>query len=89
MKRILFKTILLVSVVIILSIAISSIKPVVTNEVAMGQMENSDALFVAHEAYNRIAPIVELIPTVIAIIGGAIIGNDAVKYHKNKEKNVK
>ena len=72
-KRILIKFVVLIAIVAIITIAISSFKPIITNEMAMTQMENSNELYAAHQAYNSVAPWLDYAPLIIGGIGVCII----------------
>lgn len=61
--------------------------PVITNKIAMGQMENSDELYVLMETYYKMVPIIQVVYGLIAFAFVAWIVYDIYIYIKNlKEK---
>ena len=65
--RITIKVITMIVFLSVLGIIWSSIAPVVTNEMAMGQMENDHAGFITWEIYQKIDNFVPLIMTLLAL----------------------
>lgn len=74
--RITIKVIVMIVFLLVLGIIWSSIAPVVTNEMAMGQMENDHTGFIAWEIYQKIDNFVPLIMTLLALPFMYSIGND-------------
>lgn len=70
---------------IISTIALSLLdSPVITNEIALGQMENSNVLYMLMETYNRVRPFISIIyGFVTTLFVGTIIG-DTYKFIKTK-----
>lgn len=61
--------------------------PVITNKIAMGQMENSDELYVLMETYYKMVPIVQIVYGLIAFTFVAWVVYDIYVYvKKTKEK---
>jgi hypothetical protein len=61
--------------------------PVITNKIAMGQMENSDELYVLMETYYKMVSIIQVVYGLIAFAFVAWIAYDIYIYIKNlKEK---
>ena len=87
-KKFVVKTTIKVIIFIIIStIAMSLLKsPVITNEIAINQMQNSDTSFMLWETYNKIRPIVRLIYGCIVVWFIATIGLDIYKFIKTKIK---
>ena len=50
----------------IIALILWSANPIITNEMAMGQMENSNELYMVMETYNRVKPIISFIYGCIA-----------------------
>ena len=63
--RFLTKIIIFASVSII-ALILWSANPIITNEMAMGQMENSNELYMVMETYNRVKLIISIIYGCIA-----------------------
>ena len=84
--KIAVKIILLITLMIVGIIA-DSMSPVIANDLAMTQMENSDALLVVTNAYNRIKPVVDILFTGIIIVVAGWIAYDVYKlFNIEKEK---
>ena len=74
--------VLIVTMTILFNIA-NSFDVVLTNELALTQMENSNELFIAQQSYHQIVkPIVALVGAIIAAILAFFIGKDFVKIFK-------
>lgn len=58
--------IIIFTVISIIAITLLSASPIIANEVAMGQMENSNELYMMMEIYNRVKPIISIIYGCIA-----------------------
>ena len=56
--------------------------PVITNNIAMGQMENSNDWFVAMTMYQRFANIADIFGTVCVVVTLGFIGWDGYKLAK-------
>lgn len=60
---------------------------IITNQIAMGQMENSNELFILHEMYNNaIRPSVIAGFALIVIYNAGAIAFNTYKFIKNKNK---
>ena len=80
-----------ISILIIISIIASIFfhSPVISNELALTQMENSNELYLAVEAYNRVKPIISVIyGCITALLAGTTIC-DIYKFitKENKGEN--
>lgn len=74
--------VLIVIMTILFSIA-NSFDVVLTNELALTQMENSNELFIAQQSYHQIVkPIVAIVGAIIAGTLAFFIGKDLVKIFK-------
>lgn len=80
--KIVVKIILLITLVLIGIIA-GNMGPVLTNDLAMTQLENSDALLVATNTYNQIKPVVDILYTGLIIVVACSITRDVYKLYKN------
>lgn len=63
--------------------------PVITNNIALGQMENSDVLYMLWETYNKMRPVVNGIYSLIVIWFVGTVGYDVYKFIKQKIKEKK
>lgn len=72
------KIILLITLILI-GMMIDSATPVITNDLAMTQMENSDELLVVTNTYNRIKPVIEFAYTAIVVLITCTIACDIFK----------
>lgn len=77
--------------VVIIMIFIITQTPVITNDIAMGQMENSNDWFVAMTAYQKFANVAGLFGKVCVAVTLGFIGWDGYKLAKilNKTENEK
>jgi len=85
-KSFIIKTVTKIIIYAIIStIALSILEsPIITNEIAMGQMENSNELYMLMEAYNRLRHFISIIyGCITALFAGTIIG-DTYKFLKTK-----
>ena len=88
-KRFIIKIVVKTLIFAILStIAITFLQsPVITNEIALGQMENSNELYVMWETYNKVAPFVRVIYGCVVAGFIASVAYDIYKFvMKNREK---
>lgn len=90
-KKFVFKTTVKTIVFVVLStIALSLLQsPVISNNIALGQMENSDALYVLWETYNKVRPIVSVIYGLLVLWFVGTVGYDVYKFIKQKIKEKK
>lgn len=85
-KKFIIKTFVKIIIYAIIStIALSLLtSPIITNELALGQMENSNELYLLMETYNKIRPFISVIYGFITVLfAGTIIG-DIYKFIKTK-----
>jgi hypothetical protein len=85
-KSFIIKTVTKIIIYAIIStIALSILESsVITNEIAMGQMENSNELYMLMEAYNKLRHFISIIyGFVTALFAGTII-HDTYKFIKTK-----
>lgn len=84
------KVIMFVFVMAIISSIIQTMSPIISNGMALGQMENSDEMFVIMNTYNKVRPIVNATYAGITILFMYTIGRDTYKFvknHKNEKEN--
>lgn len=90
MKRFLVKsTAKIIVAVTFIVIAFTLVQaPVLTNEIALTQMEPSDGVYIVWSSYT---PVVSLIKSVLCGVGGYLLGRsilDIYKFIKQKEKSL-
>ena len=79
--------IIIFSFLMIVAAAItSSMSPVVSNEMALGQMQNSNEVFVLMSTYNKIRPAVSAVFAGITIWFTCTIARDTCKFFKNQKE---
>lgn len=87
-KKYIIKTaIKVIAFIIISTIALTLLQsPIISNEVALGQMENSNETFILMDTYNKVTPIISIIYGCITVgfIGTTIY--DIYKFIKTKTK---
>ena len=77
------KFILFIAVSIIAFTFIKS--PVITNEIALGQMTNSNDLFFTLDLFNKLKPVINIAYGVITLFFVGSTGHDIYKFFKEKK----
>ena len=86
--RMTFTKCLIAGVILVaVNVTIRTVAPMLTNEIALGQMENSDGLFLAMEMYNQLRPIGSAISGVIILLFTCTIARDTYKFIKSAKEN--
>ena len=85
-KKFIIKTTIKVIAYAIISTIVFSLltNPVINNELAMGQMQNSNELYLLMETYNKLKPFVSIIYGFIAAVFAGTTISDTYKFFKNK-----
>lgn len=85
-KKFIIKTTLKILIYAIIStIALSLLtNPIITNELALGQMENSNELYLLMETYNRLRPFISIIYGLITAWFAGTTIYDTYKFIKTK-----
>lgn len=88
MKKLLMKTLtkLLIASLILAIASVLIQTPVMTNEVALAQMDASDVSFMAWSFYR---PTMTIVRIILCIISGCILGTVAQDIHNYINKNEK
>lgn len=91
-KKFIIKTVVKILIYAIIStIAINLLtNPIINNELALGQMENSNELYLLMDTYNKVRPFISIIYDLItALFIGTIIYNTYkfIQTKKNKGEN--
>lgn len=85
-KRFIFKTVVKIIIFVIFSIIVSTLLygPIITNELALTQMEQGNELYMLMESYNRLSPLLSIIYGLITtcFVGTTIY--DIYKFIKTK-----
>ena len=84
-KKTVKKLFLFVFLCIIFSAVTQSVRPLVYNEIALSQMDNTPESFVIMEIYNRIRPAINLVYGGIIVWFTYSIGRDTYKFVKTIE----
>lgn len=85
--KLIFKVALLTILTLTSSILLNS--PVFTNDIAMGQMSNSDGAFMTYQLYQAALPIIEAVCTIIRLLISFWIGADIYKMVNHTKENRK
>ena len=85
-KKFIIKTTIKVLIYAIIStIALSLLtSPVITNELALGQMQNSNELYMLMETSNKVRPFISIIYGLITALFAGTTVYDTYKFIKNK-----
>ena len=71
----------------ILSMAVANFAPHITNDMAIGQLENDDMSWSAMQTWNNAVAFVPVVQAGIGVICGFSVGKDTIKYIKNRKEN--
>ena len=75
---------------ILVSTVAQSVSPIVSNEMALGQMQNSNEAYILMNTYNKVRPIITAVYSGIIIWFTSTIARDIYKFVKTKNtKNEK
>jgi hypothetical protein len=87
-KKFIIKTVVMIFVFAIIStIAMTLLQsPIITNEIALGQMQNDNTAFVIMDNYNKILPIITSAYGCITLGFVGKIAYDTYKFIKQKTK---
>lgn len=66
-----------------------AISPVVSNELALTQMQNSNEMYILMNTYNKVRPIVTFAYTGIIILFTCTVARDIYKFVKNMNEKEK
>lgn len=81
------KIVIFAVILILVTSLLQSISPIMSNQIALGQMQNSDEAFVFMNTYNKIRPIANIGLTVIGVLFAGTIARDTYKFIKSFENN--
>ena len=85
-KRFIIKTVIQIIIYAIIStIALSLLTiPIITNELALGQMENSNELYLLMETYNKVRTFISVIYGFVTMLFAGTTICDTYKFIKTK-----
>lgn len=91
-KKTIQKTILFAFLMIVVASVAQAVSPVITNEMAMTQMQNSNEMFILMNTYSKVRPIANAAYVGIIVWFTYTIGRDVYKFTKainaeNKKEN--
>lgn len=84
-KKILLKATIAITLSIVISLICNSLVPILSNEIALGQLENDNAYFIALQAWNQAQYYFGLATAAVWAACIASISVDVYKYMKNKK----
>lgn len=91
LKNLIFKSINKLVIVFIIyligSSLINAFAPIISNNLAIGQLENSDTNWVLMQAWNSFQSIINILGSAICFCCGYSIGVDIYNYFKTKGEN--
>lgn len=87
-KKILVKLIIAIILTIIIGAISNTFMPLLGNDVAIGQLQNDDAYFIAMQAWYTAQYWLGIAAALIWIITGGLIAKDMYNYIKNKKENM-
>ena len=91
MKNLISKSMVKIFVAIvlcaILSLAVANFAPHISNDMAIGQLENDDMSWTAMQTWNQVVNGVGWVQAGIGVLCAASVGKDTIKYIKNRKEN--
>ena len=82
-KKTIRRTMIFAIVMIIVAAISQSMAPVISNELALTQMQNDNVMFVAMNTYNKIKPIFNALYSCVILWFVCTLGRDTYKFVKN------
>ena len=82
-SKLAIKVIIFVFIMTVVLFIAQSVSPIMTNYLALGQMQNSDEAFVVMNTYNRFQPVIRIIFVGICILFTTSLVKDTYKFVKN------
>lgn len=81
-KKTIWKVIVFTFLIIVFTSITQAMSPVITNEIALTQMQNSNEMFVLMDTYSKFRPVVNLIFAGVIVWFTYTIGRDVYKFVK-------
>lgn len=88
-RQLIARTILFGFMMFLIWLPMQALAPVINNEIAMTQMENSNAALVLMESYEKIKPLVPIAKTLIIAWFGTFTAIDIYKFAHHMNNNEK
>ena len=88
-KKTIRRTLIFVLVVSIVTAISQAMSPVISNELALSQMQNDDFMFVVMDTYNRIKPIFNMLYSCVILWFVYTLGRDTYKFVKTINTEIK
>lgn len=86
-KKMITKIVVFVFIMIVITSITQSVSPVISNEMALTQMQNSNEMFVMMNTYNKIKPLVGVAYFGITALFTYTIVRDIYKFFKTTDEN--
>lgn len=86
-RRLISRTLIFITIMFIVSIGLEGMTPVINNDIAMTQMENSNASLILMESYERFKPLMNIAKILIVTWFGVTVTHDTYKLIKGLETN--
>lgn len=89
-KKMIRKTVIFVLLMIIVSTIVSHMAPIVSNQIALGQMQNSDEAFVIMNSYNNLKSLSRFVYVGISLWFTGTLARDTcifIKCAKKEKEN--
>ena len=81
-KKTIVKTSVFAFIMFVIAALVQSASPLVSNELALTQMQNSNEMYVLMNTYNKIRPIVNVVYAGIVALFVYTLGRDTSKFVK-------
>lgn len=88
-KKMIVKVIFFATMLFIIMALILPVGVVVTDSIALGQMQNSDEMYILMETYNKVRSIVSVAFTGVIILFTYTLGRDIYKFVKTIKTETK
>lgn len=85
-RRLISRTLIFITIMAIISIGLESMTPVLNNEIAMTQMENSNVSLVLMDSYEKIKPLANIVKILVIAWFAGTISRDTYKFVRHFEK---
>lgn len=82
-KKTVRRTLIFAFIMIVVTAIGQSVSPMITNELALGQMQNSNETFVLMNTYNKIKPIFSALYSCVILWFMYTLGRDTYKFAKS------
>lgn len=81
-KKMIKKTVIFIVLMVILSAIGQSVSPIVSNSMALTQMQNSNEMYMLMNTYNKVRPIINLVYVFVVSYFIGNISRDVYKFVK-------